>query len=75
MIMRPRFSCLQPACVAASVPRTLMSIMRSISSSVVSSNVFRERLCPHCSQAHQVRRSRTVFSTAASTGAGISGAA
>jgi len=28
------------ACVAASVPRTLMSMTRSISSSVVSSNLF-----------------------------------
>src|SRR5437899_2820651 len=36
MMMRPPlFMCFSAACVAASVPRTLMSIMRSISSSVV----------------------------------------
>src|ERR1043166_9060134 len=41
MMMRPPgFMCLSAACVAASVPRTLMSITRSISSSVVSSKGF-----------------------------------
>src|SRR2546421_1249675 len=41
MMMRPPlFMCLSAACVATSVPRTLMSMTRSISSSVVSSNVF-----------------------------------
>ena len=37
---RDFFMCLSAACVATSVPRTLMSITRSISSSVVSSKVF-----------------------------------
>src|SRR6267143_4734966 len=41
MMMRPPlFMYFSAACVAAIVPRTLMSITRSISSSVVSSNVF-----------------------------------
>src|SRR5207302_2240038 len=41
MMMRPPlFMCFSAACVATSAPRTLMSITRSSSSSVVSSNVF-----------------------------------
>src|SRR6267154_450188 len=40
MMRPPLFKCLSAACVAASVPRRLMSITRSISSSVVSTNVF-----------------------------------
>src|SRR5207237_1389066 len=40
MMRPPLFMCLSAACVARNTPRTLMSITRSISSSVVSSNVF-----------------------------------
>ena len=41
MMMRPPlFMCFSAACVAMNTPRTLMSITRSISSSVVSSNGF-----------------------------------
>ena len=41
MMMRPPlFICFSAACVATNTPRTLMSSTRSISSSVVSSNVF-----------------------------------
>src|SRR5437870_11047236 len=41
MMMRPPlFMCFSAACVAMNTPRTLMSSTRSISSSVVSSNVF-----------------------------------
>src|SRR5438093_7917792 len=65
MMMRPPgFMCLSAACVATSVPRTLMSITRSISSSVVSSKVFGMAVPALFTSTSSRPKVATVFSTA-----------
>src|SRR6058998_1070896 len=68
MMMRPPgFMCLSAACVATSVPRTLMSITRSISSSVVSSKVFGMAVPALFTSTSSRPKVATVFSTASLT--------
>ena len=68
MMMRPPlFMCFSAACVATNAPRTLMSITRSISSSVVSSNVFGMAVPALFTSTSSRPKVATVFSTAAST--------
>src|SRR5882724_10654374 len=65
MMMRPPgCMCLSAACVATSVPRTLMSITRSISSSVVSSKVFGMAVPALFTSTSSRPKVATVFSTA-----------
>src|SRR5213593_1554464 len=68
MMMRPPgFMCLSAACVATSVPRTLMSITRSISWSVVSSKVFGMAVPALFTSTSSRPKVATVFSTASLT--------
>src|SRR5436309_6746209 len=65
MMMRPPgFMCLSAACVATSVPRTLMSITRSISSSVVSSKGFGKAVPALFTSTSSRPKVAMVFSTA-----------
>src|SRR2546429_797834 len=65
MMMRPPlFMCFSAACVATSAPRTLMSITRSISSSVVSSKVFGIAVPALFTSTSSRPKVATVFSTA-----------
>src|SRR5437867_11322498 len=65
MMMRPPgFMCLSAACVATSAPRTLMSITRSISSSVVSSKGFGMAVPALFTSTSSRPKVATVFSTA-----------
>src|SRR6266436_3664413 len=66
MIMRPPLlMCFSAACVAMNTPRKLMSITRSISSSVVSSNVFGMAVPALFTKTSSWPNVATVFSTAA----------
>src|SRR5437588_1729500 len=68
MMMRPPlFMCFSAACVAMNTPRTLMSSTRSISSSVVSSNVFGMAVPALFTRTSSRPNVATVFSTAALT--------
>ena len=74
MMMRPPlFMCFSAACVATKMPRTLMSITRSSSSSVVSSNVFGMAVPALFTSTSSRPKVATVFSTAAFDGVGIGG--
>src|SRR5580692_11383283 len=64
MIRPPLFKCFNAACVVASMPRTLMFITRSISSSVVSSNVFGMAVPALFTRTSSRPKVATVFSTA-----------
>src|SRR6202795_439864 len=65
MMMRPpSFMCFSAACVVASTPRRVMSITRSISSSVVSSNVFGKAVPALLTSTSSRPNVATVFSTA-----------
>src|SRR6266404_5818645 len=65
MMMRPPFfMCFSAACVAAIAPRTLMSITRSISSSVVVSKVFGIAVPALFTSTSSRPKVATVFSTA-----------
>src|ERR1700730_12722071 len=65
MMMRPpSFMCFSAACVVASTPRRLMSITRSISSSVVSSNGFGMAVPALLTSTSSRPNVATVFSTA-----------
>src|SRR5260370_17758533 len=67
MIRPPLFMCFSAACVVTNAPRTLMSITRSISSSVVSSNVFGMAVPALFTRTSSRPNVATVFSTAALT--------
>src|SRR6266481_1289259 len=70
MMMRPPlFMCFRAACVATKVPRTLMSIRRSNSSSVVSSNVFGTAVPALFTRTSSRPNVATVFSTEAAASA------
>src|SRR5262249_13054698 len=70
MMMRPPgFMCLSAACVATSVPRTLTSIKRSISSTVVSSKVLGMTEPALFTSTSSRPKVATVFSTAPWTAA------
>src|SRR5213082_1231084 len=65
MTRLPLFMCFSAACVAMNTPRTLMSSTRSISSSVVSSNVFGMAVPALFTRMSRRPKVATVFSTAA----------
>ena len=68
MMMRPpSFMCLSAACVATKAPRRLMSITRSSSSSVVSSNFFGMAVPALFTNTSSLPKRATVFSIAALT--------
>src|SRR5260370_24596587 len=68
MMMRPpSFMCFSAACVATNTPRMLMSITRSISSSVVSANDFGMAVPALFTSTSSRPNVATVFSTAAAT--------
>src|SRR6202163_3387426 len=67
MTRAPLFMCFSAACVAMNTPRTLMSITRSISSSVVSSNGFGIAVPALFTSTSSRPKVATVFSTAAFT--------
>src|SRR5205809_2742353 len=67
MMRPPVFRCFNAACVARKTPRTLMSSTRSISSSVVSSNVFGMAVPALFTRMSRPSKVATVFSTAALT--------
>src|SRR6266852_5253162 len=64
MMRPPFFMCFRAACVAAIAPRTLMSITRSISSSVVVSKVFGMAVPALFTSTSSRPKVATVFSTA-----------
>src|SRR6266436_903437 len=65
MMRPPLFICFSAACVARNTPRTLMSSTRSISSTVVSSNVFGMAVPALFTSTSRRPNVVTVFSTAA----------
>ena len=68
MMMRPpSFMCFSAACVAMNMPRILMSITRSSSSSVVSSNFFGIAVPALFTSTSSPPKVATVFSIAALT--------
>jgi hypothetical protein len=72
MMMRPPlFMCFSAACVVANTPRMLMSITRSISSSVVSSNVFGMAVPALFTSTSSRPKVATVFSTAPLTASAV----
>src|SRR6202521_4996675 len=76
MMMRPPlFMCFNAACVAANTPRTLMSITRSSSSSVVSSNGFGMAVPALFTSTSSRPKVATAFSTAPLTASTLAASA